>query len=72
MILSLISSYNIAKVFWPETQLTMQARQNGCQTVLFSVYIHKLMFFFLFGVSVNSENSLRTVVILPLIYIGYL
>ena len=41
----------------------MQARQNGCQTVPFSVYIHNLMFFFLFGVSVNSENSLRTVVI---------
>ena len=72
VILSLIGSYNIANVFWLETQLTMQATQNGCQTVPFSVYIHNLMFYFLFGVSVNSENSLRTVVILPLIYIGYL
>ena len=56
MILSLIGSYNIANVFWPETQLTMQARQNGCQTVPFSVYIHNLTFFS-FGVSVNSEKQ---------------
>ena len=42
-----------------------QTKQYGYQTVPFSVYIHNLMFFFIW--SECSENSLGTVVILSLI-----
>ena len=42
-----------------------QTRQNGYQTIPFSVYIHNLMFVLLW--SEFSENSLGTVVVLSLI-----
>ena len=45
-----------------------QTRQNGYQTVPFSVYIHNLMFVsFLIK---YSETSIGAVVILPLVMIG--
>ena len=47
-----------------------QTRQNGCQTVPFSVYIHNdVCFSFLIKC---SETSLGAVVILPLVIIGQL
>ena len=60
MILLLIGSY-IPNVFWLET---VNTRQNGYQTVPFSVYIHNLIFVFILEC---SENSLGMDVILPLI-----
>ena len=46
-----------------------QTKQNGYQTVPFSVYIHNLMFVFILEC---SEKSLGTVVIFSHIRIGYL
>ena len=47
-----------------------QTKQNGYQTVPFSVYIHNLM---LVSFLINcSETSLGAVVILPLVMIGQL
>ena len=49
-----------------------QTEQNGNQTVPFDVYVHNLMFVFIHFLSECSENSLGTLVILPLVHIGYL
>ena len=38
----------ITNNFIPETANTYQTRQNGYQTIPFSVYIHNLMFVFIF------------------------
>ena len=47
-----------------------QTEQNGHQTDPCSVYIHNLMLVLI--LSECSENSVGTVVILPLVCIGYL
>ena len=72
MILPLVCIGYLELTFSDLKQLILnQTEQNGYQTVPFSVYIRNLMGFFSF-LSEYSENSLGTVVILPLVCIGYL
>ena len=65
MIFSLICIGYLQLTFSGLKQLILdQSKQNGYQTVPFSVYIHNLVFVFILEC---SEKSLGTVVILSLI-----